>query len=53
MVLYGCLSGLGIGIAFMVPIYTSWYHFPDRRGLISGIIMAGFGFGTFLFSILT
>ncbi len=37
----------------MVPIYVAWYHFPDRKGLVSGIIMAGFGFGVFVFNIAT
>jgi OFA family oxalate/formate antiporter-like MFS transporter len=42
-----------VGLAYMVPIYVAWYHFPDRKGLVSGIIMAGFGFGVFVFNIAT
>jgi OFA family oxalate/formate antiporter-like MFS transporter len=53
IILYGMCGGLGVGIAYMIPIYTSWYHFPDRKGLVSGIIMSGFGLGIFIFNILT
>jgi len=51
--LYGIVGGLGIGLAYMVPVYMAWLHFPDRKGLVSGIIFAGFGTGTFLFCLLS
>jgi MFS family permease len=41
----GVLGGAGIGIAYAVPlkIGISWY--PDKVGLVSGLAVAGFGFG--------
>ena len=33
----------------MVPIICGWEYFPQRRGLISGIVVGGFGFGSFIF----
>lgn len=42
---YGLLAGTGIGLAFIVPIAVLVKWFPDRRGLISGIAVAGFGGG--------
>ena len=37
----------------MAPLIASWLHFPDRKGLMSGIIMAGFGFGVFVYNFVT
>ena len=43
--------GFGIcnGLSYMVPMHHSWLWFPDRPGLISGIIIGGFGFGALVF----
>lgn len=35
----------------MAPLFAGWAHFPDRKGLVSGIIMAGFGLGVFIYNI--
>lgn len=42
---YGLMGGAGIGLAFIVPIAVLVQWFPDRRGLITGIAVAGFGGG--------
>ena len=36
----------------MVPIINAVQYFPDKKGLVSGIIVAGFGLGSFVFSYL-
>ena len=41
----GILGGAGIGLAYVVPIAVGMKWFPDKKGLISGIAVAGFGFG--------
>jgi len=41
----GIISGAGIGIAYVVPIAVGIKWFPDHKGLISGLAVAGFGFG--------
>jgi MFS family permease len=41
----GILSGTGIGLAYVVPIAVCVKWFPDKKGLITGIAVAGFGFG--------
>ena len=33
----------------MVPIHHAWLYFPQHGGLISGIILAGYGFGALIF----
>jgi OFA family oxalate/formate antiporter-like MFS transporter len=42
---YGALGGIGLGAAYITPIAMLTKWFPDRRGLITGIAVAGFGFG--------
>ena len=42
---YGILGGFGLGLAYIVPIAMLQKWFPDRRGLITGLAVGGFGFG--------
>ena len=46
---YGVIGGIGLGMGYIVPIAVLVKWFPDRRGLITGIAVAGFGAGA-LFS---
>jgi OFA family oxalate/formate antiporter-like MFS transporter len=41
----GVIGGAGIGLAYVVPIAVGVKWFPDRKGLITGLAVAGFGFG--------
>jgi hypothetical protein len=48
------IGGAGIGfcvkhffnIKYLSPLRLAWKHFPERKGMITGIIMTGFGIGT-------
>src|SRR5689334_16622801 len=42
---YGAMGGIGLGAAYITPIAMLNKWFPDKRGLITGIAVAGFGFG--------
>jgi OFA family oxalate/formate antiporter-like MFS transporter len=42
---YGVLAGVGIGLGYIVPIATLVKWFPDKRGFITGVAVAGFGAG--------
>lgn len=46
----GLLAGAGIGFAYVCPIAALIKWFPKRKGLVSGIAVAGFGFGAYIFS---
>jgi MFS family permease len=46
-VLYGIIGGVGVGIAYGVPVAVSARWFPDRRGLAVGLTVLGFGFSAF------
>jgi MFS transporter, OFA family, oxalate/formate antiporter len=43
---YGVIAGIGTGLSYMPSISSGIKWFPDKRGLVSGIIVFGFGFGT-------
>ena len=45
---YGVISGIGLGLGYIIPIATLVKWFPDRRGFITGIAVAGFGAGALL-----
>jgi OFA family oxalate/formate antiporter-like MFS transporter len=47
---FSVLGGLGIGMAYVCPIATCVKWFPDKRGLITGLAVAGFGAGAFFFA---
>jgi len=44
---YGVIGGAGNGLAYVVPIATLIRWFPDKRGLITGMSVMGFGLGAF------
>ncbi len=45
---YGVLGGIGVGLAYIVPLAMLIRWFPDRRGFITGLAVAGFGLGALL-----
>jgi OFA family oxalate/formate antiporter-like MFS transporter len=42
---YGLIGGVGLGFGYIVPVAVLVKWFPDRRGLITGIAVGGFGAG--------
>ena len=42
---YGVIGGIGLGFAYIVPVSVLVKWFPDRRGLITGVAVGGFGAG--------
>ncbi len=47
---YGVVGGAGIGFAYVCPIAASVKWFPDKKGLITGLAVAGFGAGALFFA---
>jgi OFA family oxalate/formate antiporter-like MFS transporter len=45
---YGLLAGIGLGLGYIVPVATLVKWFPDKRGLITGLAVAGFGAGALI-----
>src|SRR5438132_9236821 len=45
---YGLIGGFGLGFGYIVPVAVLVKWFPDRRGLITGIAVGGFGAGALI-----
>lgn len=45
---YGLLGGIGLGLGYIVPVATLVKWFPDKRGMITGLAVAGFGAGALI-----
>lgn len=53
IILYGVFYGIGIGFSYMAPLMCGWEHFPLHKGLVSGVVIGGFGFGSFIFDLIS
>ena len=47
---YGIIGGAGIGFGYVCPIAAAVKWFPDKKGLITGLAVAGFGAGALFFA---
>eukprot|EP01038_Epipyxis_sp_PR26KG_P004904 gene4904-6867_t len=47
---YGFFGGTGIGLAYTPPVQTLMQWFPDKKGIASGLTIAGFGSGALVFT---
>ncbi len=45
LIFIGVIGGSGIGLAYVVPIAVGVKWFPDKKGMLTGLAVAGFGFG--------
>jgi MFS transporter, OFA family, oxalate/formate antiporter len=45
---YGLIGGIGLGFGYIVPVAVLVKWFPDKRGLITGIAVGGFGAGALI-----
>jgi OFA family oxalate/formate antiporter-like MFS transporter len=50
IVAYGVVAGIGVGFAYVTPIATCIKWFPDKRGMIVGFAVMGFGAGSLVFA---
>lgn len=49
-IVYGLLFGLGSGIAYVTAVSTAINWAPDKIGVVSGIVAAGFGLSSSIFA---
>ncbi|VDP98902.1 unnamed protein product [Trichobilharzia regenti] len=50
IITYSVLMGIGMGFAYSVVLAVATTWFPERRGLIVGLIVSGFGLGALVFA---
>ncbi|MDE5413625.1 L-lactate MFS transporter [Alkalihalobacterium chitinilyticum] len=46
---YGVIGGIGIGMTYVCPLSACVKWFPEKRGFISGVAVAGFGLGGLIY----
>lgn len=47
---YGVLGGTGLGLGYVTPVATVTKWFPDLKGMVTGMVIMGFGLGALLMS---
>lgn len=47
---FGVVGGIGLGLGYVTPVTTVAKWFPDKKGLITGMVVMGFGLGALFMS---
>lgn len=50
VIFYGMIYGFSIGIGYLPPVKNAYLHLPNRKGLVAGICMSGFGLSSVIFN---
>lgn len=50
---YAILAGVGYGIIYMLPLKNAWLYFPNKKGMVGGIILASHSFAAIGWSFFT
>lgn len=53
LVLFTVPWGFANGFTYVVPLHLAWAYFPNREGLIAGLIVGSFGLGGFIFGLVS
>lgn len=48
---YSITLGACGGLTLTIPLWAGWKHYPNKKGLVSGIIVSGFGLGAVFFGL--
>ena len=51
--IFGVGIGIGKGLMYPTVLKAAWTHLPGRKGIASGCIISGFGFGGFIFGLVS
>jgi MFS family permease len=44
------LVGIGLGVGYTSPLSAGYRHLPEQKGLVSGLVVGGFGLGSAIFN---
>lgn len=50
---YGIVFGIGKGLLYSTALQAAISHLPGRKGVVSGFVICGFGFGGFIFGMIS
>jgi MFS transporter, OFA family, oxalate/formate antiporter len=48
---FSVLLGGGLGLAYAAPLEAAWKWYPKSKGLVTGVIVSGYGCGGFILNI--
>ena len=44
-ILYSIVLGFGFGLIYMLPIRNAWLFYPEKKGMVSGLILSCYSIG--------
>lgn len=47
---FGVIGGIGLGLGYVVSVAAAARWFPDKKGLVTGMVLMGFGLGALIMS---
>ena len=47
------MSGVGCGLSYMIPMQCVWEFYPEKKGLVTGILMSAYGLGSFFYTLIS
>lgn len=53
LLFYSIFAGVGYGIIYILPLKNAWLFFPDRKGMVGGIILSSHSFAAIGWTFLT
>ena len=53
LVSFAIILSVGVGFCYFPPLVAGWSWLPESKGLVTGIILGAFGFGSFVFGIIS
>ncbi len=53
LLFYSICAGIGYGIIYILPLKNAWLFFPNRKGMVGGIILSSHSFAAIGWSFFT
>ena len=53
LVTFACVLSVGVSFCYFPPLVAGWQWLPERKGLVTGVILGAFGLGSFVFSLIS
>ncbi|EAR91039.2 oxalate/formate antiporter (macronuclear) [Tetrahymena thermophila SB210] len=51
VIIYGLCFGIITGCIYYIPIYMGYLYFPKKKGIVSGVVLCGYGLASLVFGL--